>query len=104
LVGKIRDCIRQRCSEPQLTAADIAASLNVPPRVLHRVPSNTTFASELLDARISVAQQMLTSPSLKELSIIEIAHQAGFLSGSHFSRSIRKRTGRTPQELRRLPH
>ncbi len=33
LLKKIRDCIRQRCSEPQLTAADVAASLKISPRI-----------------------------------------------------------------------
>jgi AraC-like DNA-binding protein len=104
LVAKIRDCIRQRCSEPQLTAPDIAASLDVPPRVLHRVlaTSDLTFASELLDARIRLARQMLVSPSLIDMPIIEIAHQTGFLSAAHFARATRKRTGHTPQELRQL--
>jgi hypothetical protein len=32
LLKKIRDCIRQRCSEPQLTVADVAASLKISPR------------------------------------------------------------------------
>jgi len=32
LLKKIRDCIRQRCSEPQLTGADVAASLKISPR------------------------------------------------------------------------
>jgi AraC-like DNA-binding protein len=102
LLNRIRDGISQRSADPQLTAADVAASLDVPPRVLHRVlaSDNRTFASELLKARVAVARQMLTSPSLKERPINDIARQAGFLSPSHFARAVRKRTGRTPQELR----
>ena len=106
LRDKVRDCIRQRCSEPQLTGADIATSLDVPPRVVHRVlaASNMTFASELLDARIRLARQMLVSPSLVELPITEIAQQSGFSSASHFTRATRRSTGQTPQELRQLTH
>jgi AraC-like DNA-binding protein len=106
LLKKIQDCIRQRFSEPQLTAADIAVSLNVPARILHRAlaAGNTTFASQLLDARTDAALQMLASPSFKRLTITEIGRQAGFLSSSYFSRVVRKRTGRTPLELRRPAH
>jgi AraC-like DNA-binding protein len=102
LLGKIKDCIRQRCSEPQLTASDVAAALGVPPRILHRVlaTNNLAFASLLVDARINVALQMLSSPSSTQLTVTEIGRQAGFLSASYFARVIRKRTGQRPIELR----
>ena len=104
LLEKIQECMRQRCSEPQLTAADVAASLNVPARIVHRAlaANNLTFASQLLDARFSVALQMLTSPSYAELTAVDIAGRTGFLSPSHFGRVVRKRTGYSPLELRRL--
>jgi AraC-like DNA-binding protein len=106
LLKRIQDCIRQRCAEPQLTATDVASSLNLSSRALHRVlaTNNLTFVSQLLDARTSVALQMLASPSLSELSTAEIARKAGFLSASHFARVMRNRTGRTPVELRRPTH
>jgi AraC-like DNA-binding protein len=106
LLQKIRDRIRERCSEPQLTAADVAASLNLPSRTLHRVlaANKLTFAPMLIEARLSVALQMLTAPSAAHLTIPAIALKSGFLSDTHFMRAIRKRTGHTPQELRRLTH
>jgi len=102
MLKKVNDCIRQRCTEPQLTAADVAAALQIPPVLLHKVlaASNVTFASQLLDARTSVAMQMLTSRSFNGLTISEIGRQAGFISASHFARVMRKRTGQTPQQLR----
>jgi AraC-like DNA-binding protein len=106
LLQKIRDRIRERCSEPQLTAADVAASLNLPSRTLHRVlaANKLTFAPMLIDARVSVALQMLTAPSVAHLTISAIALKSGFLSDAHFMRAIRKRTGHSPQELWRLTH
>ena len=103
LVNKIQDQIRQRCFEPQLTAAHVASSLSVPPQILHRAlaANKLTFASLLLDARTGAALQMLTSPSFAQLTTVEIARHAGFLSASHFARAIRKRTGHTPLHLRR---
>jgi len=87
LLDRIRDCVRDRCAEPRLTAADVAASRNVPPRILHRAlaAKKLTFASLLLDARIGGALQMLTSPSFTQLAPGEIARRAGFLSASHFA-------------------
>jgi transcriptional regulator GlxA family with amidase domain len=101
-LAKIQDCIRQRCSEPNLTAADVATSLKISQRNLHRIlaAGNTTFLSSLLDARISVARQILISPSANELTMIDVARQAGFLSASHFERAFRKRTGQIPSDLR----
>jgi AraC-like DNA-binding protein len=102
LLNRIGDCICQRCSEPQLSAAEVAASLDIAPRMLHRVlaAGNRTFASCLLDARVDSAVQMLTSVSFSGLTLDEIGRQSGFLTTSYFARVVRKRTGRTPRQLR----
>jgi AraC-like DNA-binding protein len=63
-----------------------------------------TFASQLLDARTSVALNMLTSHSFDGLTIAEIGRQAGFLSTSYFARVMQKRTGHTALEVRRSTH
>jgi AraC-like DNA-binding protein len=101
ILKNVKDCISQRCTEPQLTAADVAASLQVPVQLLHKVlaASNLSFASQLLEARTSVATKILTSRSSSELEIAEVGRQAGFLNASHFTRVVRKRTGQTPQQL-----
>lgn len=102
VLEKIRECIRQRCSEPGLAAADVAASLNIPSQTVHRIlaASDMTFASQLIDARMRVALRMLTSPAFNQLTTLEIARKAGFLKASHFARVVRRQTGRTPLELR----
>ena len=106
LLAKIQDRIRERCTEPQLTAADVATSLQIPPRMLHRIlgANNLTFASQLLEARVTIALQILTSASCSHMTTLEIARQTGFLSASHFARMVRKRTGHNLPELRRLAH
>lgn len=103
LLARIQDCIRQRYSDPQLTAAHVAFSLNLPPRTLHRVlaANHMTFASQLLEARTNAGLQMLTSSAFAKRTTTEIALQAGFMNVSHFARVLRKRTGRTLPELRR---
>jgi AraC-like DNA-binding protein len=106
LYDRIEDCLAQRCTEWQLTAADVAASLNISVRTLHRVfaAANETFGEKLIGARARVALRMLTSPSFNRLTTAEIGRRAGFPSASHFARVIRNRTCRTPLQLRRGIH
>jgi AraC family transcriptional regulator, positive regulator of tynA and feaB len=101
MLKKIQECIHERCAEPQLTAADVAASLNLAPRLVHKAlaANKATFASELVNARISVATKLLTSSSFAELAISDIARQAGFMSPAYLARAVRNRTGHTPTEL-----
>jgi AraC-like DNA-binding protein len=88
--------------EPQLTAAEVASSVNISLRTLHRVlaTANGTFGARLIDARARVAIRMLTSPLFNRVTTGEIGRRAGFLSASHFARVICNRTGRTPLQLR----
>lgn len=100
---RIEDCIMQRCTEAQLTASDVAASLDISLRTLHRTfaAANETFGARLIEARVRVAERMLTSPLFNRVTTAEIGRRAGFLSASHFARVVRKYTGRTPLQLRR---
>jgi AraC family transcriptional activator of tynA and feaB len=100
---RIQECLVQRCTEPQLTAPDLAASVNISVRTLHRIfaAANETFGGKLIEARARVAVRMLTSRLFNRVTTAEIGRRAGFLSPSHFARVIRQRTGRTPLQLRR---
>lgn len=100
---RIHECILQRCTEPQLTATEVAVSLGISLRTLHRSLSatETTFGASLIEARASVAERMLHAPLFERLTTAEIGRRAGFLSSSHFARVMRDRTGLTPRQLRR---
>ena len=99
---RILDLISQRCTEPQLTAIEVATSLDISLRTLHRTlaSANETFGAKLIDARCRIAERMLASPLFNRVTTAEIGHRAGFSSASHFARVMRKRTGRTPLQLR----
>ena len=103
LYERVQDCLQQHCTEPQLTAADVAASTNISLRTLHRTfaAASETFGDKLIEARARVAFRMLTSPLFKRVTTSEIGRRAGFLSASHFARVMRSRFGRTPLQLRR---
>jgi AraC family transcriptional activator of tynA and feaB len=100
---RILDCIAQRCTECELTAAQVASSVNVSLRTLHRTlaAAHQTFGAQLIQARVRVAERLLTSQLFNRVTTAEIGRRAGFLSASHFARVIRRHTGRTPLQLRR---
>jgi len=100
---RIVDCIRQRCTEPGLTAPDIAASLQISLRTLHRAlaAQQETFGARLIHARAETGLRMLRSPLFKRTTIEQIGHRAGFPSASHFAQVIRAHTGLTPRRIRR---
>ncbi|MBQ8618982.1 MAG: helix-turn-helix transcriptional regulator [Clostridia bacterium] len=56
-----------------------------------------TITQFLLDYRLSKAAQWLT---LTQMSITDIAHNAGFRSASNFSEEFKQKTGQTPSEYR----
>jgi AraC-like DNA-binding protein len=99
----VTERIRERCSEQSLTAAEIATSLNISLRTLHRALASArqTFGGVLIEARAANGLRMLRSSLFKLLSIEEIAYRAGFLNASHFSQVIRARTGKTPRQVRK---
>jgi AraC-like DNA-binding protein len=103
LYERAQECLAQRCTEAQLTAADVASSLDISVRTLHRVyaAAGETFGEKLIEAKAYVALRMLTSSLFNRVTTAEISRRAGFLSASHFARVIRARTGRTPLHLRR---
>ncbi|MDY0749023.1 helix-turn-helix domain-containing protein [Paucibacter sp. R3-3] len=102
LHARIRECIAERCTEPELTASDVATSLGVSVRTMHRTLAavSETFGRLLIDARSRTAVRMLTSPLFKRVTTGEIGRRAGFVSGSHFVRVIRLQHGMTPRQLR----
>jgi AraC-like DNA-binding protein len=100
------DHIRQRCAETSLQAADVASSLNISKRSLHRAlaASGETFGAMLIQARVDLAVRMLQSPLFDRVTTAEIGRRAGFSDASHFVKVLRSRTGQTPLQMRRANH
>jgi AraC-like DNA-binding protein len=103
---QIRDHIKQRCPKASLQAGEIADSLNISTRTLHRALASCgeTFGLTLIQARTEVALRMLNSPLFDRVTTAEIGRRAGFLDASHFAKVLRAHTGRTPLQLRRDRH
>ena len=102
----VYDHIRQRCADTSLQAADIASSLNISTRTLHRAlgACGDTFGATLIQARVDLAVRMLQSPLFDRVTTAEIGRRAGFSDASHFVKAVRRRTGQTPLQMRRASH
>lgn len=100
---QIFDQIKQRCADTSLQTADIASSLNISKRTLHRALEvcGETFGAILIQARVDLATRMLQSPLFDRVTTAEIGRRAGFSDATHFSKVLRRHTGQTPLRMRR---
>jgi AraC family transcriptional regulator, positive regulator of tynA and feaB len=100
---RVYDHIKQRCPDTLLQAADVAGSLNISKRTLHRALATCgeTFGAMLMQARVDLAVRLLQSPLFDRLTTAEIGRRAGFSDASHFTKVLRRLTGQTPLQMRR---
>jgi AraC-like DNA-binding protein len=103
---QVYDHIKQRCSDSFLRAGDVASSLDISKRTLHRAlaAAGETFGAMLIQARVELAIRMLQSPLFDRVTMAEIGRRAGFSDASHFSKVLRRQTGQTPVQMRRARH
>ncbi|NIF55059.1 helix-turn-helix domain-containing protein [Burkholderia sp. Ax-1724] len=103
LRARVLDAIRERHTEPRVTAQELAEGLGISERSLHRclAGTGTTFASALLENRLATAKALLEQARFDRLTIAEVGYRAGFADPSHFARVCRRHLGATPQALRR---
>ncbi len=102
----VYDHIRQRCADTALQAADVASSLHMSKRSMHRALAacGETFGAMMIQARVDLAVRMLQSPLFDRVTTAEIGRRAGFSDASHFVKALRRRTGQTPLQMRRASH
>jgi AraC-like DNA-binding protein len=103
---QVHDHITQRCPDTSLHAGDVASSLGMSTRTLHRALAacGETFGAILIQARVDLAVRMLQSPLFDRVTTAEIGRRAGFSDASHFVKALRTRTGQTPLRMRQTRH
>jgi len=96
LLRRIRDCMTQRCHEPGLSAADVAQSLSIPERLVHRALASipVTFALLLLEQRFELGVRQRSLPAFSHLSVEDIGREAGFGDPSQFVKMLAARQPR----------
>lgn len=90
--------------EPELSLADLAARLGVPPHHLSEALNaghGQNFYEFVNGYRVEAVSRLLANPSLDHLTILALAEDAGFASKSAFNATFRRSTGMTPSEYRK---
>jgi len=105
LLRRVTETIRERCHEPDLDPAKVAAALGLSRRYVHLLfaSAGSTFSQELYECRLRRAQRLLGDKRFDGLGIAEIAWNCGFSEPSHFTRRFRERFGAAPSAYRLNP-
>ena len=85
----------------KITIADVASEIGVSPSHFMKYIKNTmgtSFIDYLNEYRLSMASRLLLS---SDVSILDIANEAGFDNLSYFNRLFKKRFGITPSNYRK---
>lgn len=93
----IKTHIAQRSDEPSLGTAAVARHFRISKRHLHNLfaQAGESFGQYLLHRRLQRALMRLSETP--HVSIGEVAHESGFGSASHFSRTFRQQFGAPPR-------
>ncbi len=102
LLKQVSETLRDRCHEPDLDPAAVAASLGMSRRYVHVLfaAAGTTFSHELYSCRLQRAQRLLRDRRYDGVGIAEIAWNCGFSEPSHFTRRFRECFGVPPTAYR----
>jgi AraC-like DNA-binding protein len=95
--------IEQAFDDPDLSPVSVAAALRISVRYLHLLFAQRghTAAGWIRDRRLAFCRVALAKAD-SDLSVADVALQAGFTDPSHFSRVFRHRFGVAPNQYRRL--
>jgi AraC-like DNA-binding protein len=98
---KILARIETNACRHDFTVEKLASELGVTSRTVQHILEETgsTFSEHVAEQRLKRARRLLTSPR-NDLSIAEIAYEAGYNDISHFYRTFRRRFGDTPAAVR----
>lgn len=104
LLARLKQTIRDRCLEPDLSPGAVADMHGISRRYLHYVFANagTTFGNELVRVRLEAARRLLSDKRYVALPVSEVAARCGFVEPSHFARRFRRAYGLGPREFRAL--
>ncbi len=104
-LARLRDVMQDEKPylDPGLSLASLAERVDVPPKHLSRL-LNAEYQQSFYDFvnrfRVDEATALLRDPASQDLSILEVAQRAGFASKPTFNAAFKKRTGRTPSQVR----
>ncbi|MGW1991292.1 helix-turn-helix domain-containing protein [Embleya sp. NPDC001921] len=100
---RMRDFVKRRLAEPELSAKAVAAAFGVSVRYVEIVfrESGTSPARFIREARLEEARRILANPRLRHRPIVAIARSVGIENATVFARAFRHFHGVTPSDYRR---
>ena len=108
LLAKILHYVNSHLANPGLSPLDVASTMGISLRHLHRVFSTTgsTLGEYIKLGRLERCREDLVNPRLANRSITDIAFFWGFCDAAHFSHSFRRHYGVPARALREAnrPH
>jgi AraC-like DNA-binding protein len=98
----LRRAIHDRLREPGLKVADVARTVGISERYVHKLfaRSGQNFTNYVIDQRLDGAARDLRDPAKPERAIGIIAFDWGFSDLSHFTRRFKQRFGCRPRDWR----
>jgi AraC-like DNA-binding protein len=100
LHARMRMWIRDHYSDPEVSAAKLAADFNVSVRYVHKAFASAGRGMTFLDAvqheRMEAAMRMLRTSSISNTQISQIAYSCGFTDAAYFGLVFRKHRGCSP--------
>lgn len=100
LGDQVREIIGQLLSSGESSIDQVAATLNMHPRILQKKlqQQGTSYSQLKQGARLEIARQHLSSQSM---SVTDLALNLGYAEVSVFSRNFKKWTGLSPRDWQR---
>lgn len=88
--------------QPSFSLTTLARRIGISPRYIQALltEAETSFIDEVTRRRLDRAHDMFTSPHFSHLNVMDVAHECGFPTVSHFHRIFRRRFNATPGEIR----
>ena len=89
--------------DPNLSAAAVGSRLGLTGRYVQQLleAAGLSFSEHVRNLRIDEAKRLLRQPRDAHRHISHIAYEVGFRDLSYFNREFRRRTSRTPSQVRR---
>ncbi len=105
LEASVLTFVRQRLTDPELSARQIADAHAISVRYLYKILSGSgiSLGAWIRDQRLELCRVALEDDGERDRTIAAIAHGAGFGDLTHFSRAFKKAYGVTPRDYRSTP-
>jgi AraC family transcriptional regulator, positive regulator of tynA and feaB len=103
VLSNMRQWVESHIGQDSITPDSLASRFAMSRRTLFRLfaEEGTTPSRWILDLRLEAARRQLLRAPARANQISQIAYDAGFEDASQFSKSFRKKFGRSPRDYRR---